>query len=69
MNDEEILHPAAMPTEKDLRQNFEAYQQFLEELDRRYQILGSHDILPLPESGETPFIVEPAFFYRTEAST
>ena len=69
MDDKTNSTPAPALTEKDLLRNFEAYQQLLEELEKRYEIPGPRYTPPTRETAESPYVLEPVFFYKTHAST
>ncbi len=60
--------PARALTEEELRKNFETYRQLLEKLARQYEIPGL-PVTPMGEPAESPYVLEPVFFYRVHAST
>lgn len=69
MDNQTSLTPAHALTEEELRRNFEIYRQLMEKLARQYDIPGFPVITPMGEPAESPYVVEPVFFYRAHAST
>lgn len=61
--------PAHPLTEEELRRNFETYRQLLEKLAKQHEIPGLPIIAPMGEPAESPYVLEPVFFYRVHAST